>query len=182
MARACDHLSVGVVIGNQAGEILLIERARLPWGWACVSGHVDEDVNEAGQPLWSVAARREVQEEVGLELGEMREVGHGVKANSCRREDGQWHEWAVFEATSTGEVSIEQSEVKRWMWANEEQIHSLALRTREWEKGLIGEQDWREKPGLEPVWQQWFEEMGIGGAAVSLNALVGGTGTSILEP
>jgi ADP-ribose pyrophosphatase YjhB (NUDIX family) len=156
---------VGVVVHNPKGEVLLIERARWPWGWAPPSGHVDQDVDGAGQPLWRASAVREVQEEVGLELeeGALVRLGGGQKANMCRREDGDWHEWMIFEASSRGEVVLEMSEAKRWQWASQDQIRGLAARTGEWEAGEVEDGAWQDSPGLQEVWVQWFSELGVGG-------------------
>ena len=58
------HKSVGAIIKNDKGEILLIERVRLPFGWAIPAGHVEDGED------WEAAIRREVLEEVGLTITE----------------------------------------------------------------------------------------------------------------
>jgi 8-oxo-dGTP pyrophosphatase MutT (NUDIX family) len=148
-------------VRNPKGEILLIERARPPWGWAPIAGHVDEEVSKMGEPLWEAAARREVQEEVGITLKGMRRVREGRKENKCRREGGDWHDWVIFEAESTELVSVKEDEVKGYKWASKEEIQKLAERTEEWLDGEITDQDWRENPGLELVWKGWLEDLGI---------------------
>lgn len=173
MSEKCDHRSVGVIIRNGQGEMLLIERAKEPWGWAAVSGHVDNDVDEQGKALWEVAVRREVKEEVGLELKGLKLVASGVRGNACRRAGGEWHEWSIFVAESDGEVRSEQSEVKRYKWMDEEAVKALAERTERWKAGKVSEKEWKEDPGLEGVWQQWFEELGVIGLEREINREVG---------
>lgn len=56
------HCTVDVVITNAREEVLLIERANPPHGWALPGGFVDR-----GERL-DTAARREAGEETGLEL------------------------------------------------------------------------------------------------------------------
>ena len=146
MVKDCDHRSVGVVIRNQQGRVLLIERGREPWGWACVSGHVDEDADKEGVH-WDAAARREVQEEVGLKLKHVWEVAQGRKKNVCRRNGGDWHYWVIFEAESDGEITIEPSEVKRYVWADSVTLQVLNERTKAWLSGQISMSEWRENPG-----------------------------------
>ena len=63
-------VSVLVVIHTPALEVLLIERADKPGYWQSVTGSVD-DLDE---PL-AVTARREVEEETGITLGELRDWG-----------------------------------------------------------------------------------------------------------
>ena len=60
-------VSVLVVIHTPALEVLLIERADKPGYWQSVTGSVD-DLDE---PL-ADTARREVQEETGITVGELR--------------------------------------------------------------------------------------------------------------
>jgi dATP pyrophosphohydrolase len=63
-------VSVLVVIHTPALEVLLIERADKPGYWQSVTGSVD-DLDE---PLTDTA-RREVQEETGITIGELRDWG-----------------------------------------------------------------------------------------------------------
>ena len=60
--------TVDVVI-EYAGGLVLIERKNEPFGWALPGGFV-----EVGETL-ETAARREANEETGLELGELRLLG-----------------------------------------------------------------------------------------------------------
>lgn len=62
--KPCDHMSVGVLIQNDAGEYLMFERATAPAWIAPPAGHVD-DHGEAED-----AARAEMSEEVGLTVAE----------------------------------------------------------------------------------------------------------------
>ena len=62
--------SVLVVIHTAALEVLLIERADAPGYWKSVTGSKDR-LDES----WEATARREVQEETGIEGGELRDWG-----------------------------------------------------------------------------------------------------------
>ena len=60
------HLSVGAVIRNAEGKILMIDRLKTPFGFACPAGHIDE--GEAPD----TALIREVLEETGLKIKNIR--------------------------------------------------------------------------------------------------------------
>jgi len=62
MENLCDNKSVGVIVQNDGGDILLLHRARFPFGMAPPAGHIDDH----GSP--EQAAVTEVFEEVGLTL------------------------------------------------------------------------------------------------------------------
>ena len=55
------HPCVGAIIIRN-DEILMIERQKFPFGWACVAGHIDE----GEEPVISLI--REVKEESGLDV------------------------------------------------------------------------------------------------------------------
>jgi 8-oxo-dGTP pyrophosphatase MutT (NUDIX family) len=60
MIEKCNNTSVGIIVW-QEGKILLIERKKFPFGFAPPAGHVDAD-----DASFEQAAKRELQEEVGL--------------------------------------------------------------------------------------------------------------------
>lgn len=62
--------SVLVVIHTPALQVLMMERADRPGYWQCVTGSLDAP----DEPL-AQTARREVQEETGIEGGELRDWG-----------------------------------------------------------------------------------------------------------
>jgi mutator protein MutT len=61
------RLTVDAVVRNEAGEVLLIERAHEPPGWALPGGFVD-----SGETLEQAVAR-ELEEETGLRAAEVRQ-------------------------------------------------------------------------------------------------------------
>ena len=62
------------------GKLLLIKRARPPYGFAPPAGHVDTHSS------FEVAARKELKEEVGLDTESIKLIVEGRKDNPCRRE------------------------------------------------------------------------------------------------
>src|ERR1017187_4436346 len=137
MSKTCDHTSVGMLVWKD-DKLLLIERARFPLGFAVPAGHVDDDAS------YEDAARRELKEEVGLESKEIKLVAEGRKENPCRREEGEWHHWKMFEVVATGEIIRSEDETKQAGWYTRDQIQELA-----------------EKSELEPIMQEWFKELKI---------------------
>jgi ADP-ribose pyrophosphatase YjhB (NUDIX family) len=139
----CDHTSVGMLIWK-SDALLLIERRRPPYGFAPPAGHVDDHGS------FEDAARAEIKEEVGLDTKKLTLLAEGRKENHCRREDGVWHYWKIYEAETEGEVIASPDETKSYGWYTKDQIKELAEKT-----------DWQSSPGLEPVWKEWFSELGI---------------------
>jgi ADP-ribose pyrophosphatase YjhB (NUDIX family) len=154
MSKACDHTSVGMLVWKEE-KLLLIERAKFPFGFALPAGHVD------GDPSFEVAAKRELKEEAGLEAEELKLVAEGRRDNQCRREGGTWHYWNVYEIKATGEIERSQDETKRAGWYSRDQIAGLAQKTERYTKKEISEEEWERSPGLEPVMYDWFKELKI---------------------
>jgi ADP-ribose pyrophosphatase YjhB (NUDIX family) len=154
MSKVCDHTSVGMLVWKDE-KLLLIERAKFPFGFAIPAGHVDED------PSYEDSARRELQEEVGLEAIELKVVAEGRKENHCRREDGTWHYWKLYEVTFSGEVDRSVEETKQVKWYAKEEIERLARRTEKYNVKETAEEEWEESPGLEQVMYEWFKELKI---------------------
>lgn len=137
-------------------KLLLIERRKPPFGFAPPAGHVD------GRPSYESAARAELREEVGLEALDLALVADGRKNNPCRRPKGTWHHWKIYKVSSfAGSLSPSPSETKRSVWCDRNELLHLALRTRQYLKGNLDEDRWQASPGLEPVWYDWFTELGI---------------------
>ena len=65
MTKKCDHTSVGMLVWKE-DKLLLIERKKPPFGFALPAGHVD------GDDSFEVAAKRELEEEVGLKTNNIR--------------------------------------------------------------------------------------------------------------
>ena len=154
MAKVCDHTSVGMLVWRNE-QLLLIERMKYPFGFAVPAGHVDEDAT------FEDAAARELREEVGLDATGLNLVAEGRKENPCRREDGSWHFWKMYEVTATGEVLPSDEETKKVGWYTKEEIKELAMRTERYMRQEISEEEWEKQPGLEPVMYNWFAELNI---------------------
>ncbi|MBI4087134.1 NUDIX hydrolase [Candidatus Kaiserbacteria bacterium] len=150
----CDHTSVGIFVWKD-GKLLLIERGMRPWGFAVPAGHVD------GDATFEEAATRELKEEVGLDAPELTLLAEGRKENQCRRTNGTWHYWKLYEAKTTGEIKRSVDETKRAGWYSKEYVGELARRTEAYENGRISEPEWERGPGLEPVMYEWFKELRI---------------------
>lgn len=150
----CDNRSVGMLVFNDLGEMLLIERKRFPPGFAPPAGHVDGDTFRG-------AAIRELQEEVGLTVNDLAEIARGKKQNPCRRPSGGFHNWRIYHATVEGRVSGNTDETKQVRWVGREEVESLAKRTESYLNGEISPDDFNQQPGLEPVWYEWFQNLGI---------------------
>jgi ADP-ribose pyrophosphatase YjhB (NUDIX family) len=154
MTKICDHTSVGMLVRNEE-KILLIERARFPFGYAIPAGHVD------GDKSFEEAAKRELKEEVGLEPISMQKIYEGRRENPCRREGGSWHLWKIYEVTTEGEVDRSVDETKRANWFTKEEISKLSTRTKEYLEREIPEDEWEKNPGLEPIMYEFFKELKI---------------------
>ncbi|MDR2063371.1 MAG: NUDIX domain-containing protein [Candidatus Nomurabacteria bacterium] len=147
--KVCDHTSVGMVVWR-GDEVLLIERKKPPFGWAAPAGHVD------GDESFEVAARRELEEEVGLVAGALRLCLEQRIDNPCRRVGDTWHHWKVYEVEVTGDIKASADEVKNYRFVDKATLQQLINRTKEFQAGKISEEEWCENPGMEPVWAYIF--------------------------
>lgn len=156
MASQCDHKSVGMLVWRD-DKLLLIERKIIPFGFAPPAGHIDEDDS------FENAAKRELEEEVGLEAKNIKLIAEGRKENACSREDGTWHYWKIYNvnANANGKVIPSQSEVKKIKWCNKDDLLGFAFKTKQYLEGKVKENDWQKSPGLETVWYQWFKKLKI---------------------
>lgn len=153
--RRCDHKSVGIVVSHK-GRILLIERAKPPYGYAAPAGHVDEHGS------FYEAALSELYEEVGLSKCDLTLLREGCKKNPCRRPGGTHHYWKIYGTeVNSGVIAIERQEVKSFIWATSKDLARLAARTERYLDGNVSDEDWNSKPGLEPVWKEWFCDLGL---------------------
>lgn len=153
-SKECDNKSVGMLI-RRDDQILLIERRKPPFGFAPPAGHVDD------KGSFENAAKEEVEEEVGLAPKEIRLLMEGRKDNPCRREGGSWHYRKIYQVDTDGNIKRSEDETKQAGWFSIGQTRSLAQRTEKYRAGEISEEDWQQSPSLEPVWLDWFKELGI---------------------
>ncbi len=152
--KECDHTSVGMLV-YKGDNLLLIERMKPPFGFAPPAGHVD------GDPTFEEAALRELAEEGGLFGTDLELVAEGRKDNPCRRINGGWHYWKIYRVQTEGEVQRSLEETKQAKYFSPEQISKLVARTNNYQRGQITEALWESSPGIEPVWLEWFKELGI---------------------
>ena len=154
MAKQCDHTSVGMLVWRD-DKLLLIERKRPPFGFAPPAGHVDGDVS------FEESAKRELKEEVGLEISSIQLLIEGRKDNPCRREGGTWHYWKIYKAETVGEMKRSGDETKQANFYTKDDLSTLAVETENYLHGDVKQDDWETSPGLEPVWREWLKELKI---------------------
>lgn len=152
--KKCDHTSVGILVWR-SNKLLLIERKKPPFGFAPPAGHVDGDLN------FKIAAKRELKEEVGLEIKNLQLLIEGKKDNPCRRLNGNWHNWKIYKALTKGKIKRNLKEAKRIVWYTKKQLRELSQITEKYLSGNFSQRKWKNSPGLEPVWYDWLKELNI---------------------
>ncbi|MBP8591385.1 NUDIX hydrolase [Candidatus Shapirobacteria bacterium] len=154
--KTCDNKSVGMLI-KRGESLLLIERRKPPFGFAPPAGHVDN------KGSFENAAKEETREEVGLIPTEIKLLAEGRKENPCRRPGGFWHYWKIYQVAVDEEDDIKRSEdeTKQAGWFTPDQIRELAQKSKRYLAREISDEEWQKSPGIEPVWMEWFEELGI---------------------
>ena len=155
MAKECDNTSVGMLIRNDRGELLLVERKLYPFGFAPPAGHVDDHGS------FEKAAVDEIREEVGLTSGKLKLVAEGRKDNRCRRQGGDWHYWKVYEVEAEGDLNPSSEETKRVDWFDGLRLKELGEKTKDYLAGKISDEEWQKNPGLELVWLEWLAQLKI---------------------
>ncbi|WP_219471270.1 NUDIX domain-containing protein [Nonomuraea rhizosphaerae] len=153
----CCRTSVGVII-ERDGAYLMFERAKFPPGIAPVAGHV---LDEHGS--FEAAAHAEVRQEVGLQIIDLTLVWADFAANRCRRQintDEPGHEWQVYWARTRGELAPSAEETRNLRWVELAELQHLADVTVAYALGHLTDAEFAERPGLEPVWVQWFFHLG----------------------
>lgn len=154
MGKICDHTSVGILVWR-GDSLLLIERRLGTIGMAPPAGHIDRDASA------EEAAKRELKEEAGLDTRNLVLIAEGKKDNPCRREGGVWHYWKIFKADVEGEIARSEVETKQAGFYSKEEVGNFMERTEMYLAGDIKEEDWKDSPGIEPVWYEWFKELRI---------------------
>lgn len=129
------HTSSGIIIRNNDGEILMMDRVAYPYGWACPAGHVEEGETP------EQAVLREAKEETGIDVTEYKLLlEEFVEWNECVKGE-KGHYWYLYEAQDwEGEIKKSEKESKDMQWLPPKNIKKLSL---------------------EPVWQYWFQELEI---------------------
>lgn len=172
----CDTESVGVIVENAAGEILVADRTITPWGTACPAGHAEghghptPKPGKPDQPVHRAAATGELDEEVGLQVTaeELELVAHGWRDNRCGRHlrpgapAGHWwniYRWRVSQGWD-GELRLAPDEVANARWLNPLQLQELVERTIDLAHGRLTAEEFRTRPGAEPVWVRWWRDAG----------------------
>lgn len=145
--KTCDHDCVGMIVRRE-NKVLLIERKKYPFGFAPPAGHVD------GDKTYEIAASRELEEEVGLKALGLKLIFEGRKENPCRRIDGTWHYWKIYEVKTAGEISRSLDETKQAGWYTQDQIITFAEKTKKYLANEVSEDEWQKSPGLEVFWYE----------------------------
>jgi 8-oxo-dGTP pyrophosphatase MutT (NUDIX family) len=159
-SKPCDNKSVGIIVRNPDGAIALLKRARFPFGYAPVAGHVDDH----GSP--AQAAVDETIEEIGLTITtedlHPTEIAATRFNNHCRRRGGTFHDWWVFTVDHYGGyITPSAEETEGADWYTVEEIQQLADRTVQYQAQMIEQQDWIDSPGLEENWVTMLQQLGI---------------------
>lgn len=155
MAKSpCDHTSVGVLV-FQDGELLIIDRKRPPLGLAAPAGHVDKhgDPSDSEEKQFEQAAINELEEETGLVATSLKLIAEERMENPCRRPDGSWHYWRIYQAEATGELNPSTEETRGHFWCTRQQMKQML--------DEVPIQLERGPAGLEPVWLDWFTKINI---------------------
>ncbi|MBV2364232.1 NUDIX domain-containing protein [Streptomonospora nanhaiensis] len=157
MARACCGTSVGVLITDPRGRLLMIQRGWWPIGVAPVAGHVRDEHDD---PAAAVVA--ETAEEVGLTVvGDPALLWEGRLPNLCASlpADPPGHYWWLYRATATGTVRPAEGETKGAAWYTPDQVRALAGKTVAYARSG-GTADGQPADSLEAVWVELLTRSG----------------------
>lgn len=159
-SKSCDNKSVGIIIRNAEGSIVLLKRARFPFGYAPVAGHID-DHGSVEQ-----AAVDETVEEVGLTITKEDLKPTAIAKtrfnNHCRRRGGTFHDWWVFIVDHfSGNIVPSEEETKGADWYTMEEVQLLADRTAQYQAQMIEQAEWEANPGLEEIWVEMLQQLGL---------------------
>lgn len=131
------HYSSAALI-ERDGKYLLIDRNIPPYGFAAPAGHIDEGETP------EQALVREVEEETGLKVTSHELIAEEeLDWNLCSR-GVKAHYWYLFACKVSGELRLNSDEAKSIGWYSADEIKKF-----------------KSKKRLEPVWEYWFEKLGI---------------------
>lgn len=154
--QRCDNTSVGVLITDENGRLLIFERATPPVGLAPVAGHIDQHQSP------EQAAAAEVAEEVGLTVTGLVKVHSSWRPNRCRRYpggQGVGHQWTIYQAQTSGDVTPSPREARDPRWMTRDELQQVTDRTVNHANGRLTAQQFAADPGLLPVWARFLADL-----------------------
>jgi ADP-ribose pyrophosphatase YjhB (NUDIX family) len=153
----CCGTSVGVLLTNGNGDVLLIGRAWHPIGHAPVAGHVADEHASVAE-----AAVAEVREEVGLALTRMETAWTGHLPNLCSSPPARrpGHTWTLIRGTAVGTLRPAPGETVGAAWYTRRRVQVLAARTI---AHAHSGQPAADQPhdSLEAVWVEHLHRLGV---------------------
>ena len=129
------HSAVGAII-KQNGKILMLDRKKIPLGWACPAGHIEKSDTPERTLI------KEVKEETDLQVKKSKLLIHEFVAwNACAK-GFAGHDWYVYEILEwQGEAKLmERDKHKTLGWKTIEEIKKIEL---------------------EEVWQYFFKKLNL---------------------
>ena len=114
------HFSVGAIIESDQG-ILLLDRVKPRFGFACPSGHIGEWENR-DQALF-----REVKFETNLEVVKSEVIIEEEVANNTCSRGVDAHYWFVFQCRTRGDLNRDPQHAKSLAWYTPKEIKRLPL-------------------------------------------------------
>jgi len=115
------HESVGLLIQNKKGEILLIKLNKFPFGYSIPAGHVGSREKPEN------AAKREALEEVGMNLDDFVLVKREDLTNDSCRRGADHHRWHLFKAVVNNENVKINYESSGFVWVKPDKALTLKL-------------------------------------------------------
>lgn len=151
--RYCDHRSVGALIRNERGHILLFARNTYPYCVAGPAGHCDGDEED-------YAIRASVGQETGLLVLSAETMAQFWHNSRCRRRyaGSHGHMWTFYDVHATGHIHGSEREVQceTLRWYSPQEVAELVERTS---RKMTGEEPTGDT--LDLPWYQFFvDEMG----------------------
>ena len=130
--------NVGVILANKNGEVLALERVRIPGAWQMPQGGIQDHE----EPI--DAAKRELQEETGISPGQIEFVAECPEwlayelprdKWSAKTGRGQVQKWFLFKVRDS-EVQIsldrnEEIEFSAWRWMKLSELVTITVAFRQ---------------------------------------------------